>query len=69
MTALSTAGVPSALTSCLDSVVRNPAVAGPKPTQTMSASMRGRSMGGWSDMEKYFARSSQREEALNLFSV
>ena len=43
MTALSTAGVPSALTSCFDSVVRNPAVAGPNPTQTMSTSMRWRS--------------------------
>src|ERR1035438_10415438 len=48
--ALSTAGVPSALTSCFESVVRNPAVAGPKPTQTMSTSMRGRSMFGIPDM-------------------
>jgi hypothetical protein len=44
--ALSMAGVPSALTSCFESVVRNPAVAGPNPTQTMSTSMRWRSMVG-----------------------
>ena len=42
--ALSTAGVPSGLVSCFDNVERNPAVAGPNPTQTMSAFMRWRSM-------------------------
>ena len=46
ITVLSTAGVPSGLTSCFDSPVRNPAMAGPNPTQTMSASMRWRSIVG-----------------------
>ena len=43
MTALSTAGVPSGVDELLRERGEEPAVAGPKPTQTMSTSMRWRS--------------------------
>ena len=46
MVALSRAGVPSAFNSLLESVVRKPAVAGPKPTHTISTSIRCRSIAG-----------------------
>jgi hypothetical protein len=45
-TALSTAGVPSGLESPRAIVVRNPPMAGPKPTQAMSTSMLWRSGSG-----------------------
>ena len=46
---LSSAGVPSSLVlvNSRDRVARNPPEAGPKPTQTMSASIFGRSISGF----------------------
>ena len=46
ITVLSRAGVPSSFVRPRDSVVRKPAVAGPKPTQTMSTSIVWRSTSG-----------------------